>query len=457
VRTLVIARAASLSAASVLMFATGSFFIGHAQQADSRSAYVLFDTSPVVLKNVRVIDGTGAPAKEEQTIVIEDGRIRAIGDPDTVLAPATGRSVDLRGRTVLPGLVMVHEHFQYRTGNEFSHAQPFSYPRLFLAYGVTTVRTAGTLFPYMDLNLKREIAEGRVPGPEMHVTGPYFDGGARVFNEVLWGTKIIRDPDDGRRAVRYWATEGVTSFKLYASISKSAAEAIIDEAHRHGLMVTGHLGSLTCEEAADLGIDNIEHATVCAREARGKGASAEYALMRKLAQSKVALTLTFLNNRPLSDRELEMLHPEARDAYLRSAAERSSRQGPGAGTFMPLYQEFVRNGGLLVLGSDAGGSPGWGWFAGPSNHRAVETLVKIVGFPPVQAIRIATLNGATLLRVENRIGSIAAGKQADLFVVRGNPAANIEDIEHVEMVFKKGIAYDPEALRTAVKGQVGWH
>ena len=114
-RNLVIAGATSLSVASVLMFASGSFFIGHAQQADSRSAYVLFDTSPVVLKNVRVIEGTGAPAKEEQTIVIEDGRIRTIGDTDKLLAPATGRSVDLRGRTVLPGLVMVHEHFQYLT------------------------------------------------------------------------------------------------------------------------------------------------------------------------------------------------------------------------------------------------------------------------------------------------------------------------------------------------------
>src|SRR5215204_6110084 len=121
-RNLVIAETACLSVASVLMFVTGSFFIGHAQQADSRSAYVLFDTSPVVLKNVRVIDGTGAPAKENQTIIIEDGRIRTVDDTEKIRAPATGRSVDLHGTTVLPGLVMVHKHFQYSTGNDvFSH------------------------------------------------------------------------------------------------------------------------------------------------------------------------------------------------------------------------------------------------------------------------------------------------------------------------------------------------
>jgi imidazolonepropionase-like amidohydrolase len=449
------ATAASLVVASGLVF-VGFFFSAHAQQPETRSAYVLFDAPVVTLKNVRLIDGTGAPAKEEQTIVIEDGRIRTVDDTEKVSAPATGRSVDLRGRTVLPGLVMVHEHFQHRTdSNKFSHAQPFSYPRLFLAYGVTTVRTAGTDFPYVDLNLKQEIDEGRVPGPEMHVTGPFFDGVPRVFDEPFWGTAIIRDPEAGRRAVRYWAAEGVTSFKLYMDIPYSAAQAIIDEAHRHNLMVAGHLASLTCGQAADLGIDSIEHAGGCFREVQGKGATAEYALMRKLAQSKVALTLTpnFLN-RPFSDRELELLHPEARDAYVRSAEQRSTRQEAlEVGARTPLYQEFIRSGGLLVLGSDPGGS---GRFAGTANHQVVETLVKM-GFPPVQAIRIATLNGATLLRVDNRVGSIVAGKQADLFVVRGNPVTNIEDMEQVEMVFKKGVAYDPEALRTAVKGQVGWH
>jgi hypothetical protein len=146
------ATAACLVVASGLVFVTGSFFSGHAQQPGARSAYVLFDTSPVTLKNVRLIDGTGARAKEGQTIVIENGRIRLIGDADKVVAPAMGRSLDLRGRTVLPGLVMVHEHFFYNIGREFlSHAQPFSFPRLYLAYGVTTVRTAGGPIPPMSI------------------------------------------------------------------------------------------------------------------------------------------------------------------------------------------------------------------------------------------------------------------------------------------------------------------
>jgi imidazolonepropionase-like amidohydrolase len=416
---------------------------------------VLFDTSPVTLQNVRVIDGTGAPAKESQTIVIENGRIRQIGDADKVVAPATGRTMDLDGRTVLPGLVMVHEHFFYGTGRQFlSHAQPFSFPRLYLAYGVTTVRTAGADSPYVDLVLKQQIAEGRVPGPEMHVTGPFFDGIPTPFDESMWGTKVIRDAEDGRRAVQYWAAEGVTSFKLYTAIPKSAAKAIIDEAHRHGLMVTGHLGSLTCAEAADFRLDNIEHAGYCGREVQDKGASVRDALMRKLAEFKVALTLTPTELfRPPSDHELELLHPQARDATLRSILERSSRPPFVVTEGAQRYAEFLRSGGLLVLGSDSGAA---GRIAGYANLQAVEALVKMK-FTPEEALRIATLNGATLLRVADRVGSIVVGKQADLLVVEGNPAASIEDIEHMEMVFKNGVAYDPAALRTAVKGQVGWH
>jgi imidazolonepropionase-like amidohydrolase len=288
----------------------------------------------------------------------------------------------------------------------------------------------------------------------MHVTGPFFDGMPNMFDESLWGTKVIRDAEDGRRAVQYWAAEGVASFKLYTAIPKSAAKAIIDEAHRHGLVVTGHLGSLTCAEAADLRLDNIEHAGLCGREVRDKGTSARDALMRKLAQSKVALTLTPTELfQPPSDRELELLHPQAREATLRLASERSSRPPFVVTDGAQRYTEFLRSGGLLVLGSDSGAARR---IAGYANLQAVEALVKM-RFTPEEAVRIATLNGATLLRVADRVGSILVGKQADLFVVEGNPAANIEDIERVEMIFKNGVAYDPEALRTAVKGQVGWH
>jgi enamidase len=275
------------------------------------------------LKNVRVIDGTGTSPVENQTIVIEGTLIRSVGSTTTVTIPEGARTLDLSGRTVLPGLVMLHEHVHYGT----EHAEPLSYPRLFLAFGVTTIRTAGTEHPYFDLNLKRKIAEGSIPGPEIHVTSQILNGeGSRFL-----GDKVVRDAEDARRVVRYWAAEGVTSFKVYRHISKAALAAIIDEAHRHRLPVTGHLESVSCREAADLGIDNIEHGFgSCRSDLGGEGSgnvgapnvsSRGQALIKKLVDSRVVLTVTpFDRDRTLPARELELLHPGRREKYLRQGA-----------------------------------------------------------------------------------------------------------------------------------------
>jgi hypothetical protein len=108
--------------------------------------------------------------------------------------PEGTRTLDLDGRTVLPGFVMLHEHMMYGAeGN--THPQPFSSPRLYLAFGVTTIRTAGTDHPYVELNLKRRVEAGQVPGPEMHLTSPFFNGDGSPF----LGDKVVRDPEDAPR------------------------------------------------------------------------------------------------------------------------------------------------------------------------------------------------------------------------------------------------------------------
>ena len=157
---------------------------------------------------------------------------------------------------MLPGFVMLHEHMSSGLVDGVTSPQPFSSPRLYLAFGVTTIRTAGTDHPFIELNLKRRVDRGEVPGPEMHLTSPFFNGEASDFLMDM----IVRDPEDARRAVRYWAAEGFTSFKVYQQIPKDALAAMIEEAHRLGLPVTAHLGSVTCREAAELAIDNLEHA-----------------------------------------------------------------------------------------------------------------------------------------------------------------------------------------------------
>ena len=194
------------------------------QLSEQARAFVSVDAPVVALVGVQLIDGTGAAPTPGQTILIEGGRIRAVGDNVTI--PDGAERVDLSGHTVLPGLVGVHNHTFYTTSVRQSQMNVTS-PRLYLASGVTTIRTTGSYSPYSEINMKRAIEEGEIVGPRMHVTGPYITGpGASTYMTQV-GT-----PEDAKRVVAYWAEEGATWFKAYTRISRAELRAAIEEAHR---------------------------------------------------------------------------------------------------------------------------------------------------------------------------------------------------------------------------------
>jgi enamidase len=439
--------------------------------------FVRTDSPAIALVNVRVIDGTGSPARDDQTIVIREGDIVYAGG--AAGAPIDGAEViDLAGHTVTPGFVMLHEHMFYPAGNGMYNELGYSFPRLYLAGGATTIRTGGSMVPYADLNLKQSIDAGRTPGPRMDVTAPYLNGPGLGIAAV----HAVSGPDEARRMVGYWADVGATSFKAYMHISRDELQAVVEEAHRRGLKVTGHLCSVTYREATDIGIDNLEHGFFASTDfvankqpdqcPGGANASlttldvqseAAQSLIRHLVDSGVALTSTLtvfetsVPGRPRApDAALDAMVPEVRDLYLRRFAQIAGNE-PGAAarrfrTMMDMEVAFFRAGGLLVAGTDPTGYGGV--VAGWSNQRMIELLVE-AGLSPVEAIRVATLNGAVHLGVDARVGSIAAGKAADLVVVRGDPTARIADIGNVEIVFKDGIGYDPARLIAATRGSVG--
>jgi imidazolonepropionase-like amidohydrolase len=456
-----------------------------AQQSD-RQQFIRVEAPLIALTNVRVIDGTGAAPRDDQTIIIQGGKIQSIGPTASTTYPADARTLDLKGYTVLPGLVGMHNHMFFPMGGSppmYSNMGS-SFPRLYLALGVTTIRTTGSVAPYTDLELKRLIDAGRVLGPKMHVTAPYLEGRGS-FTPVM---HELKDADDARRMVNYWADAGATSFKAYMNIKRDELRAVVEEAHKRGLKVTGHLCSIGFREAAEIGIDNLEHGLFADSEfvaekkpdqcPQGVSASlraldlngpAVQETIRTLVQKNVAITSTlpvFEANAPLSQsgigaasallnpRVLNVMSTDARVRYLQNRA-RIPGDSPAVELIrkaMAFERAFVKAGGLLIAGLDPTGNGGI--VAGFGDHRQVELLVE-AGFTPLEAIQIATLNGAKFLGEDARIGSLAPGKQADLMIVKGNPATNIADIEKIEIVFKDGVGYDSEKLIQSVQGLVG--
>jgi enamidase len=455
-----------------------------AQPGQGIQQFITVSDSIVALTNVRVIDGTGAPARTGQTLVLKSGVIQAVGTASQVSVPPGARTLDLDGRTVMPGYVMLHEHLFYPSGGgAIYNEQGYSFPRLYLAGGVTTMRTGGNMAGYADINIKRAIDAGTMLGPAIDVTAPYLEGPGLPIPQV----KALRGPEDARKMVAYWADEGATSFKAYMNISRATLGAAIDEAHKRGLKVTGHLCSVTFREAAALGIDDLEHGFIVASDfvpdkKPDECPTTPFAVQRSIAsldvngapvrdliaelvKRRVAITSTltifetFVRAQPgASTHALEAMLPEARRQYEQSRA--------GIPPFidslftvvlrkeMQLEKMFADAGGLLVVGTDPTGFGGV--VAGYANQRALELLVE-AGFTPLEAIRIATLNGATYLGREARIGSIAVGKQADLVVVRGDPSTSVGDVKNVELVFKQGVGYDSPKIFASVKGRVGLH
>lgn len=456
-------------------------------QTSERQQFIRVEAPVIALTHVRVIDGTGAAPLDDQTVVIADGKIQSIGPSSDAKLPPAAQILDLKGYTVLPGLVGMHNHMFFPMGGSppmYSN-MGISFPRLYLALGVTTIRTTGSVVPYTDLEIKKLIDSGRMIGPKMHITAPYLEG-AGAFTPVM---HALNGPDDARRMVNYWADQGATSFKAYMNITRDELRAAVEEAHKRGLKVTGHLCSIGYREAAEIGIDNLEHGLladsefvankkpdVCPGAAVGislrqldLNSDAVKETIRTLVAKNVAITSTlpvFEAGAPvtqsgigaasavLNPRVLNVMNTDARVRYL-SARSRIPADSPTpllVRKSMDFERAFVAAGGLLIAGLDPTGNGGI--VAGFGDLRQVELLVE-AGFTPVEAIKIASFNGAKFLGEDARIGSIAPGKQADLMIVKGNPAANIADIEKVEIVFKDGVGYDSEKLIQSVQGLVG--
>jgi hypothetical protein len=477
-----------LSLACVLFVAV--LTAAQTQRPGDVAPFVTVDVPVFVLDHVRVIDGTGSPAKEDQSIVIANGKIQSIGPAASIQVPAGAQRMDRSGYTVFPGLVGMHDHLYYTDSSSFQRPGgrigepgffvmeiPYTAPRLYLAAGVTTMRTTGSLEPYTDLKVKSRIDANLMPGPSIDATAPYLEGAPTFFVQM----HELTGPDDAKRLVDYWATEGMTSYKAYMNITREELSAAIREAHSHSLKLTGHLCSVTWPEAISAGIDDLEHGPVfadtefvtdkkpdvCPTGGTGawmkqdiNGAQVQE-LIRNLVSHHVAVTSTLpvfeagVPGRPkLQQRTLDAMSADSARSYLIARAN-VAMDSPSTASMrkeMDFEVAFFKAGGLLLGGPDPTGNGGV--LPGFGDQREVELLVE-AGLTPLEAIHVGTESGAIYLGQQGKIGTLAAGKQADLVLIKGDPSTKIEDIENVETVFKAGVGYDSRKLIESVHGQVG--
>lgn len=443
-------------------------------------AAVAYGQDLLALTHVQVVDGTGSPAKADMTVVVGNGHITQVSPAAAAAIPPGATVIDGTGKTLLPGLVMMHEHMFYPTGGANYTEMLSTFPPLYLAGGTTTARTAGAMAPYADLNLRREITSGSIIGPDLDVTGPYLNGPGLPILKV----HPLSGPSDAVRTVNYWADEGVTSFKGYTNLSRAMLTASLSAAHARGTKMTAHLCSITYREAAAMGVDNLEHGLAVATDfVPGKQpdvcpdqklTDATLAnldvtsqpvkeLIDLLVRKHVALTSTltvfetFTPGRPEAPEGARaLLLPQLRAQYeARWNAVQKDTQTPWIKAFekeMRLERMFAAAGGVLMAGTDPTGYGGV--LPGYSAKRQIELLVE-AGFSLEQAVQISTLNGAQYLGRDQTVGSIETGKQADLVLIDGDPVKDLTAINRMPLVFKKGVGYRTEAIFEAMQGKVG--
>ncbi len=452
-----------------------------AQPSENAKKFITFQQESFAITNVTVIDGKGTAPQQTMTVLVKSGKIVDVGSSNKITIPAGTNIINAKGKTLLPGFVMLHEHIFYTKifENEFNVVNMTNtFPRMYLAGGVTTMRTAGSVSPHTDLNINRLIKDGKMVGPKMDVTGPFIERGSDFRIPQL---PILPKDQQAGTTVDYWADQGSTSFKVYMHVTKNDLTQVVQRAHAHAMKVTGHLCSVTYAEAGEIGIDNLEHGFMASSDfvvgkqsdlcdafkqrssllALNKDDERMTALMKLLIQKGVTITTTPAVFAPSTNYEMvlgggeEALHPdiqkELKARYDRNVGKDSSQQKLFE---KELYwiKKFYDMGGKLVVGTDPTGAGRT--IAGYSNLWSLEILVK-AGFNLPEAVMLCTLKGAEYLKRDKEVGSIEKGKAADFILIDGDLIADVKNIRKIQWVFKDGVGYDSKTIFESVKGKVG--
>lgn len=383
----------------------------------------------MALVGATLVDGNGGEPIQNATVIIRDNTIDFAGASADAKIPSEAERVDLKGLTILPGLIDAHYHNDYNK----------TMPALFLSRGITSVRDPGAWTDIYD--------SARIDGspiPRLFLTGPHIDMYPPAYPENSY---LVKDPEEGRAAVDLFASQGATAIKVYFRLSVAIIREICEAAHAHGIPVTGHLEIANARDAIEAGLDGIEHITsfgTCLLPLRAGEKYKQMVMADNAARNAgryEAWNSIQLNNNPVADSLVQFLARKKTFICPTLAVfERQPDRGDsvlvrGFANMVKFVGMVHAAGGRIVVGSHT-----WVPYAelGYSYFREME-LFQEAGMRPMEIIQAATLENARFLRIDERLGTINEGKLADLIVVEGNPLADIKAMRNVKRVMLNGL------------------
>lgn len=400
-----------------------------------------------VIDNVRVIDGTGAPPIERARIVISGDRIEKMGPAGEVPAPGGAETIDLSGRTVIPGLIDLHFHIENDAGLALRQ----------LSHGVTAFRDPGQ-WEEKFVELRRMIAADGLPGPRIFTAGPHIDGENPAYPA---DAVVARDATEARMLAERNIRQGASALKIYFRLPFASARAVIDVCRARHVPCTAHLEILDAADLFIAGLEGIEHITSLGmslmprmeaeayrqsilrdNDARRDGRYAMFAKLDLNSPEAQALYSVLAVRRPWIDPTLAVFERRPQSAETRGGTNRSKTTKPdltnvmvqGFATMKQLTRRVALEGGRIVMGGHSTVP-----FAsrGEAPWRELELLVES-GLSPLEAITAATGTAARFLYRGDQFGTLAPGMLADLAVLRDDATKNISAVRTVERVMVSG-------------------
>lgn len=430
----------------------------------------------LVVTGGQLFDGVRDVLTANTGLLIRNGVLLEVGASLANRDLSAARVVRLQpDETVLPGFFDLHAHYAIDLFGEERVDEYTINPIIFLANGVTSTFPGGEVDPDGMMAARRRIERGEQIGPRILSSGPYFGTARPGWRNADWTADRIRAEVDT------WAAKGARGFKA-KGIHRDHLPVLIERAHRYGLTVTAHLDSgsgtsVNPRDAIFMGIDRIEHFMGGDAILSTRGAYSSLEALDVTRPEVDNIIKLYLERNVFYDAtvtaygywydpkdirvfktwmdEQSFLTPHAREVANARLPRRPSEQ------FKRIYEvklkevkRFYDAGGgrLITVGTD---HPSWGEFlSGFGSHREVQALV-LAGIPAPAVLKMATINGARAMGMGSQLGSIEAGKLADLFVVRGDPIREITNTRNVRLVMSRGVLYDAAELIASAKGKMG--